>query len=187
VDLFGLAANWHHLLPQQFRMEFFNAGITNIDAKEFGWIVEFDFHTGKNGLHPTWNQKWKNFFEKNPKPTKAAILRQLELMKKSPEFKDLIQKGKPAKLGHKEWLEKLRQVRKKVVEEGAKELLEKGGTKGGKKLAKKVPIVGILFLLDDINRKGIVGGTANNLLDQVPYLGWVKMTECITGDWIPDK
>jgi len=52
---------------------------------------------------------------------------------------------------------------------------------GGKNFIKKVPILGLLFIVTDVQAKGVVGGVANNLLDQVLYLGWVEFgSKCAT-------
>ena len=59
--------------------------------------------------------------------------------------------------------------------------------KGGKKIVKRVPVLGLIFLAEDVKAKGAVGGVVNNMADQVPWLGWAKFgTECVWGDWIPD-
>jgi len=56
-DPLGEAANWHHLLPQVFEVEFNRAGI-NIHEAKYGWILDADFHTGRNAIHPAWNNGW---------------------------------------------------------------------------------------------------------------------------------
>jgi hypothetical protein len=72
----------------------------------------------------------------------------------------------------------------KVYEKNSKKELEGGS----KKIIKRVPVVGLVFIYSDINDKGVVNGVCNNLLDACPILGWVKFgTECFWGDWLPDK
>ena len=53
---------------------------------------------------------------------------------------------------------------------------------------KHFSILGIYFILQDINDKGIIIGTCNTLLDACPYVGLGKFAaECFTGDGFPDK
>ena len=115
-------------------------------------------------------------------------------MKADPRFAPELAKGVKPTRNYRQWRALTKEAREKAVKE-AEQLAKQGTKKAGKstlkkagKFVKKVPAVGLLFLVWDIKDKGVGGGIANNLLDQVPYLGWVKMgTECIGGDWIPDK
>ena len=57
VDPFG--EDWHHLLPQQYRLFFWGNGI-DIDAPEFGHQIDSELH---KHLHPDWNNDWGDFFD----------------------------------------------------------------------------------------------------------------------------
>lgn len=178
-DDHGLAANWHHLLPQAHEAYFRQVGL-DIHGPAYGWILEADFHTGKGALHPKWNQAWKEFIDKNPTPDRNKILKHLEAMKKLSEFAPLLAKGSQAKLSYQAWKAAARKARREALEAALK--------KGGKKVAKRVPLLGLVFISEDIQAKGVVGGIANNMADQVPWIGWAKFgSECVWGDWIPDK
>ena len=63
--------------------------------------------------------------------------------------------------------------------------------KGGsvlKRVTKRVPVVGLVFVYTDIRDKGFSGGLCNSLLDACPFVGWSKLAaECIWGDWFPDN
>ena len=84
-DFLGLAANWHHLLPQakEFASWFSAAGITDINAAEYGWIMNVDDHiTGENKIDPKWNVQWKQYKDLHPTATKKMILSQMEKMRR---------------------------------------------------------------------------------------------------------
>lgn len=169
------------VIPQEFATEFSRVGMNIHDAK-FGWVLEADFHTGKAGLHPAWNNEWRSFFNQYQSqgrtPTAADIERQLSRMKT--QFASQLANGSAAKLGYDAWKSAARKARREAIQEFI--------TKGGKKVTKKVPVLGLLYIVEDIQAKGVAGGVANNLLDQVPYLGWAKFGyECAYGDWIPNK
>jgi RHS repeat-associated protein len=180
-DPLGERPNWHHLLPQapELAAFFAAAGIADINAAEFGWILDSECHLEKGGLHPAWNQEWEAFKNANPGAKKEAILGQLAKMKNDPRFKPLLDKGQQATLDYKAW----KALRSKI----ARETVEASCKKCGKKVVKKVPILGLVFLASDVKAKGAVGGTCNSLLDACPVVGWIKLTELVTGDWIPDK
>ena len=75
----------HHLLPRQFKKEFERAGL---DIEDFVVPLPKEFHKrihGKGGgaaWRNSWNMQWAQFFDKNPNPSKADILWQLERVKK---------------------------------------------------------------------------------------------------------
>ena len=102
-DYLGLRPEWNHDLPQQFKPWFNERGITDIDAKEYGTMLDSKLHTGKGGLHPRYNNEWKKFKEANPNATKAEIEAFKDKLKRE-TFKDIFDTGTPATQGHKEWL-----------------------------------------------------------------------------------
>ena len=186
-DYLGLKANWHHLLPRQYASQFASAGL-DINAAEFGVILEGLDHTGVGGIHPSWNRVWSEFFQKSPKATKAQVLDQLAKMKNMPEFSSLLVKGTKASLSYSAWRTAADQARRKAAEEASEAFAKSAAKRGRKKLLKRVPVVGLMFLFEDISEKGFIGGTCNTLLDACPYVGWGKLgIECITGDWFPDN
>jgi len=186
-DLFGLKANWHHLLPRQFEHKFVTAGI-DIDAAEYGVILEALDHTGQGGLHPSWNRDWGAFFEKNPNATKSQIIAHLEKMKKSDQYSSILGKGVKTKLNYSAWRKAADQARKATTKVAAKSLAKRGLAQGTKKIVKRVPIVGLVFVYTDIKDKGFIKGVCNSVLDACPFVGWGKLgAECIWGDWFPDN
>jgi hypothetical protein len=67
-------------------------------------------------------------------------------------------------------------------------LAKRGLAQGTKKIVKRVPIVGLVFVYADIKDKGFIKGVCNSVLDACPFVGWGKLgTECIWGDWFPDN
>jgi RHS repeat-associated protein len=102
VDLLGLKDNWHHLYPQQFKPNFDSAGI-DIDSSSGGWVLDNDFHTGKGGLHPSWNKAWDEFFKQYPDASKQQIQNQLSKMFEDAQFSSLLAKGRPATMNFQEW------------------------------------------------------------------------------------
>jgi len=200
VDDSGLAANWHHLLPVRFKGYFEQVPGLLIDEAKYGIILEVGHQTGESKIHPSWNRLWEEYIDKNPVPNKRSILAKLERMKADHRFAPILAKGVPAeKTGaatYRAWKSMTAQAREKVIREAEEQLLKKGGTRVTKKVGgklvkgvvKRVPLVGLVFWVSDVQAKGFVGGTANTLLDQVPFLGWGKLgSECLIGDWIPDK
>ena len=186
-DYLGLKANWHHMLPRQYASQFASAGL-DINAAEFGVILEGLDHTGVGGIHPSWNRVWSEFFQKSPKATKAQVLDQLAKMKNMPEFSSLLVKGTKASLSYGAWKTAADQARRKAAKEASEAFAKSAAKRGGKKLLKRVPVVGLMFLFEDISEKGFIGGMCNTLLDACPYVGWGKLgIECITGDWFPDN
>ena len=186
-DYLGLKANWHHLLPRQYASQFASAGL-DINAAEFGVILEGLDHTGVGGIHPSWNRVWSEFFQKSPKATKAQVLNQLAKMKNMPEFSSLLVKGTKASLSYGAWRTAADQARRKAAKEASEAFAKSAAKRGGKKLLKRVPAVGLMFWFEDISEKGFIGGTCNTLLDACPFIGWGKLgIECITGDWFPDN
>ena len=84
-DPFGEDNQWHHLLPRQFADKFFQAGL-DINAAEFGHILDETKHIGAEGIHSGWNETWRLFFERYPRATKKQILSKFEEMKSWPFF-----------------------------------------------------------------------------------------------------
>ena len=186
-DLLGLKANWHHLLPRQFEHKFVAAGL-DIDDAEYGVVLEALDHTGQGGLHPSWNREWGAFFEKHPNADKSQIIAQLEKMKKSAQYSSALSKGVKTKLSYMAWRKSANQARKVATKAAAKSLAKRGLAQGAKKVVKRVPLVGLVFVYTDIRDKGFVRGACNSLLDACPFVGWGKLgAECIWGDWFPDN
>jgi hypothetical protein len=53
---------------------------------------------------------------------------------------------------------------------------------------KRFPVVGLVVIITDVSSKGLPSGICNSVLDACPALGWGKLvSECIWGDWFPDK
>ena len=187
VDELGLKANWHHLLPKQFQDKFSAAGL-DINAADFGVILEEVDHTGKGGIHPSWNRSWAEFFEKYPNASKEQILGQLKKMKAMPEYRSILGKGVKAPLSYSAWRPAAAAARQKAAKEVSESVVKSVVKRGGKKVIKKVPVVSLVFVFSDIHDKGFVGGVCNTLMDACPFVGWGKLgIECITGDWFPDK
>jgi RHS repeat-associated protein len=76
----------HHLLPQEFRQKFEEAGL-DIDSDEYiREISKQDHRLKPDGLHTgtgrggDYNQAWRDFFARNPNATKAQILQQLDII-----------------------------------------------------------------------------------------------------------
>ena len=105
-DFLGL--DWHHLLPQAiFTAERLKKWCLNIDIhdKKYGWDIDPQYHTGKDGLHakgwnPDW-QEWTDKWDRSPKkrPKVADVEKQLKVMKS--KYKDLLAFGKPATSNYK--------------------------------------------------------------------------------------
>jgi len=70
--------------------------------------------------------------------------------------------------------------------------LHAGGWVGVKRFAKMMPFGGTFvvaaLILDDVRRKGLIGGIVNSGIDAVPFVGIAKNgAEIVFGDLIPDK
>jgi len=83
-------------------------------------------------------------------------------------------------------------VDKKVDKAIEKKSVKKAEDGVFKKIGKKVPLIGTIitvwFWSEDVEAKGLVGGTANSAMDAIPFFSWGKMgVEFFTGPWIPDK
>jgi hypothetical protein len=118
------------------------------------------------------------------KPNRKEVIAQLQRMYKDRRFASAIKSGKKAKMTYAGWKAATTAEREslhKLIRGGVGRL----GTKGT--LKKVVPAISILFVVHDINAKGMAGGIANTVFDATPYMGWVKLgSECVWGDWIPD-
>lgn len=185
IDYLGETANWHHLLPVQFESYFRQAGL-DIDAKEFGYILEDVDHYRKGGIHPGWNSAWRNFFMLNPKATKEEILQRLREMENQPDFKNKLSRGCRAKVSYDKWKPAMVVARDNVLSFVSKGKVQKN-CHGAKRIIKRVPLLGVMFIVNDVRAKGVKNGVANSLLDACPFIGWVKFfDECLDGDWFPN-
>lgn len=73
-----------------------------------------------------------------------------------------------------------------------RKLIEAGGWKLARRVAKQIPFVGTALALGlvgyDIKKKGVVKGVVNSGLDAIPVIGTGKnVIELFTGDLLPDK
>lgn len=73
-----------------------------------------------------------------------------------------------------------------------RKLIEAGGWKVARRVAKSIPYVGTAVAIGlvgyDIKRKGVVKGVLNSGLDAIPFVGLGKnVIEFFTGDLLPDK
>ncbi len=73
-----------------------------------------------------------------------------------------------------------------------RKLIEAGGWKIARRVAKSIPYVGTAVAIGlvgyDIKRKGVVKGVLNSGLDAIPFVGLGKnVIEFFTGDLLPDK
>ena len=119
---------------------------------------------GSGGLHSEgWNNDWQKFFDKNPQPKPEDISKQLENMKKSGKYKELLEHGVQAPMDYKTWgnLDSLAKKNafksaksaaankaaqtitknlpsKKVLEEAAEAAAKKATKKAGKSVGKKI-------------------------------------------------
>ncbi len=176
------------MLPNKFRSWFGYRGL-NIDSAEFGWILPEESHRIKGGpygkIHPEWENEWNRFITNNPDATRQQVLRKLDKMKRKRQFVNILAQGSKATMNYDKWLDLAKETREKFIKKYQKIIVKK---KTGEIFVKKVAMLGLIFILADINNKGFAAGITNNLLDQVPYLGWTKMAdECVHGNWIPDK
>jgi hypothetical protein len=70
--------------------------------------------------------------------------------------------------------------------------LHAGGWVAVKRFAKMLPFGGTLvvavLIVDDVRRKGLIGGVVNSGIDAIPFVGIAKNgMEIVFGDLIPDK
>ncbi len=73
-----------------------------------------------------------------------------------------------------------------------RKLIEAGGWKVARRVAKSIPYVGTAVAIGlvgyDIKRKGVVKGVLNSGLDAIPFVGLGKnVIEFFTGDLLPDN
>lgn len=97
--------DWHHLLPQDLRWEFWTQAGIDIDDAEWGWMMDPADH---QKLHAKgWLQEWRDFFEKHQrqgtKPTPRQVRNQLNKMAMMDEYNGLLNKGIPADRSWKDW------------------------------------------------------------------------------------
>jgi hypothetical protein len=160
----------------------------DINRPEFGIILEQIDHTGIGGIHPNWNKEWADFFARNPNPSKSRVLIQLNKMRNDSRFKGILFKGVRVKIGYIKWQKLTAIAREGIVRKASRKATKTGLKVVTKKVVKKVPVLGLVFVVYDINNKGFSGGVCNSLLDACPAVGWGKLAaECIWGDWFPDK
>ena len=70
--------------------------------------------------------------------------------------------------------------------------LHAGGWVAVKRFAKMLPfgatLVVAVLVVDDVRRKGLIGGVVNSGVDAIPFVGIAKNgVEIVFGDLIPDK
>jgi RHS repeat-associated protein len=205
--------HWHHLLPQALFEKLRIIGI-DIHSAEYGYLfVGFD-HIGKGGIHcEKWNEAWEEFLtlmkERNIALTKRLVDLQLKRMMRDPRFKRFFtgKVGKKAMVGYLLWptykagrlaekkaLEFLKRRAGKLAKKAQEMAAKKGCGTVAKKVAKNI-IPGVAWVIaffswsQDVEAKGVVGGTANSILDGLPVVGWGKLiAELIAGqDVIPDQ
>ena len=134
-----------------------------------------------------WNREWSAFFQKTPRATKSQILAQLAKMQNSPQYRQILKKGVKTKLGYAAWRKTADVARKAATREALRVIARNGGLVL-KRVTKRVPVVGLVFVYTDIRDKGFSGGLCNSVLDACPVVGWGKLAaECIWGDWFPDN
>lgn len=182
-DSFGDAAEWHHLLPQAWEAQFSRLGI-NIHDPKYGLVLDaLDHRTGETALHRSgWNRDWDDFFGKNSNPTKKQVIAKLQRMYRDPKYSAAIRKGKKARLAYSAWRSAATSER-----EALHALTKNGVKKLGGTYRKVVPILSVVFIVQDVEAKGLSGGIVNTLFDSTPYLNWVKLgSECVLGEWVPD-
>jgi hypothetical protein len=182
---------WHHLLPQAvFKEEVLKRHGLAIDINDtrWGYIFRGEDHIGKGGVHSSgWNKEWQKWIDKmeadGEKITEEKIMAKLNSMKRNKAFKRFFEKGfgHKAKMGYNAWRASRRKL-SRLAEKQAEGLLKKGA----KKIGKKIPLVGIgvviYFWTEDVQAKGLVGGTANSILDAIPIVGTGKgIAEMIAG------
>ncbi len=73
-----------------------------------------------------------------------------------------------------------------------KRTLRAGSWIGLRRFGRMLPFGGtfvvVVLVVDDVRRKGLVGGVVNSAIDAVPFVGIIKNgTEIVFGDLIPDK
>jgi RHS repeat-associated protein len=208
---------WHHLLPQQFE-KILGDMIHDVDfgwifrTENHTGQGGLHFPRDADGkIAGSWNTTWKEWIElqnKNKIPiTKESVQKQLKEMQYGE--KSLFRKffANPAKgegaarCGYRAWdaarharevaaLEKQVEMR---VEKQLERQVEKKAEQGiGKKFGKAIPFVGTLFTFyfwtEDVQAKGLAGGTLNSVLDATPGAGTVKfLSEILLGkDLIPN-
>jgi len=136
----------------------------DINAKEYGFMLQAKDHLMKGGLHPSgWNSAWKAWVkeqQKNNSPINPETMeKQLKIMEK--KYEEILSKGKKATESFDDWHKRLakekaakeiiEKERKEAAEKVAKEASEGAIKKGAKKIAKKGTKLAI---------KGVTGGLA---------------------------
>lgn len=107
VDPAGLGPEWHHTLPQKVFGDYWkyvkSLGI-DIDAKEWGWILDQKDHSK---IHPLWNTEWEKWFKtrikEKSKITLEEIIAQKNKLAKDPQFAPFLKNGVGANISYKEW------------------------------------------------------------------------------------
>jgi hypothetical protein len=182
ADPLGLEAQWHHLLPQAvFTQRFLNDWkITDLDinSKQFGWILDSQYHTGAGGLHAEkWNEAWKTWVQRQENISRESIIEQLNKMVRDPRYQDLVRRGRQATMSYKEW--------KALDTAGKAKFLPKG-------LLRKVPFFKLLAtggicvtFVEVANAQGIPAAVAETASDIAAPVAKEAMNQMLNKANIP--
>ncbi len=118
----GLAPQWHHEFPQEFRDYFKAAGI-EIDDPEFGRVFNDQGPHKWDEIHREWNRLWREFIKENPAPDKAKIRRYLDRLRGIEKFREWYDHSSPSRgEGFKDWGKRRdrigRQLKKRRISSG---------------------------------------------------------------------
>jgi RHS repeat-associated protein len=193
------AWQWHHLLPKEVfdgsenDLLKRNGLNTNINSKEYGWMLQGKDHQGSRdlgtkGVHPEWNSDWKKWIEKNKGTFSQKDLdKQVDLMKKKYGLTDdagKALKGTPAEMSWKDWQAKLKAAREAAEKKAERELAEKAerelAEKAERELAEKAEREAGESLLGRLAKRGAKrGGKALG----AKCLGPLTMVPFFAYDW----
>ena len=163
------ADEWHHLLPKAFVKDHFGPAKIDVNSAEYGWIIDWEAHRGKGGLHSEgWNKDWDKFFKSySGKPQREQIIAQLDAMKK--KYKAILDKGAQATMSYDDW--------GKGVKTISDTLDEIKSLKNGKGIVRKatrvIKGVGVVIVIYDFTTKEFTvaaENTANELCWPVPQM-----------------
>lgn len=207
VDAFGFKGKGHHIVPwslfnkkvSQAVQEYFDSQASRI------WNEYYKSHNGKKMKGIPHHEYTKLVKEKLEKYLGSTALKDMTL-KQAREFVSQIKNAPNSsaiRIFNKAIAEEARRdmkiALKAATEKAAKEAIEEATTKGAKKagkgakICKAIPLIGTVvtigFWVYDVDNKGFAGGTANSLLDAIPFFGTGKIVaEMITGvDIVEDK
>jgi hypothetical protein len=168
-DPLGLVDHWHHMLPKAFEADFILAGIIDIHDARFGLILERSNH---QALHSAgWNNEWKKFFSSASAPrSKAEVLAQLEKMKASPVFAQLLARGRAARVCYGVW----RNLRKAAIVARRTARAARRAVRPARMLPGLNTAVGLASWGLSVKEKGWFWGSVDAALDSTPLLGAAK-------------